>query len=176
MLYYVGLLKLFLIFLNCIILTSYHITKFLKFIIICFSTNCNMEHCNENTKGTSKSKVHSSTCLEGPDEEQRYSSTIFLNYLFNLGNRWGCVVKAKPRHAPAVLPLEETCYPLYRRLEGSHGRSRWVQKIAPPSGFDSQTVQPAPRSCTDYDIQSHKKKNKITACVNRFLNHRVPIR
>jgi len=40
------------------------------------------------------------------------------------------------RHAPAVLPLEKTRYPLYRRLDGPQGRSGRLRKISPPSGFD----------------------------------------
>jgi len=46
------------------------------------------------------------------------------------------------RHAPAALSLGKTRYPLYRGLGGLQGRSEWVQKISPPSGFDHRTVQP----------------------------------
>jgi hypothetical protein len=46
------------------------------------------------------------------------------------------------RHTPAVLPLEKTRYPLYRRLDGAQGRSGQVWKISPPPGFDPRTVQP----------------------------------
>jgi hypothetical protein len=46
------------------------------------------------------------------------------------------------RHAPADLPPGKTLYPLYRRLGGPQGRSRWVRKISPPPGLDTRTVQP----------------------------------
>jgi len=39
------------------------------------------------------------------------------------------------RHAPAVLPPENTRYPLYRRLGGPRGRSG--RKISPSPGFDT---------------------------------------
>ena len=42
---------------------------------------------------------------------------------------------------PAALPPGKTWYPLYRRLDGPHGRSGRVRKIEPPQGFDSQTIQ-----------------------------------
>jgi len=38
-------------------------------------------------------------------------------------------------HAPAALPPGKTQYPLYRRLSGPQVRSRWVQKISPPTGI-----------------------------------------
>ena len=53
-------------------------------------------------------------------------------------------------HAPAVLPPGKIRYPLYRRLGGPQGRSGRVQKIPPPSGFDSRTVQPMMSLYTDY--------------------------
>ena len=44
-------------------------------------------------------------------------------------------------YAPAALPPGKTCYPLYRRLGGSQGRSGQVRKISSPPGFDPRTVQ-----------------------------------
>ena len=35
---------------------------------------------------------------------------------------------------------KEICYPWYRRLSGSQGRSGWVHKISPPWGFDPWTT------------------------------------
>jgi len=46
------------------------------------------------------------------------------------------------RHAPADLPLEETRYPLYRRLSETEGRSGRVRKISPTPEFDPRTAQP----------------------------------
>jgi hypothetical protein len=39
-------------------------------------------------------------------------------------------------HAPGALPPRETQQPLYRRVGGPPGPSRWVRKISPPLGFD----------------------------------------
>jgi hypothetical protein len=44
--------------------------------------------------------------------------------------------------APAALPPGKTRYPLYRKLGGPQGRSGRVRKLSPPSGLESQTVQP----------------------------------
>jgi len=40
-----------------------------------------------------------------------------------------------------TLPLGKTRYPLYRRLGGPQGRSRWKENLVPP-GFNPRTVQP----------------------------------
>ena len=64
-------------------------------------------------------------------------------------------------HAPAALPLGKTWYPLYRRLGGPQSWSGRVQKISPPPGFHSRTVQPVVSRYTDYAIPSlysHKYK------------------
>jgi len=41
------------------------------------------------------------------------------------------------RPAPAALPMRMTRYPMYRRLDGSQGRSERVRKISPPTGIRS---------------------------------------
>jgi hypothetical protein len=54
--------------------------------------------------------------------------------------------------------------PLYRRLGGPQGQSGQVQKILPPPGFDSQTVQPVVSRYTDWAIAAHNTfltQNKI---------------
>ena len=40
------------------------------------------------------------------------------------------------------MPGKETQRPLYSRLGGPWGRSRWIHKISPPPEFEPQTVQP----------------------------------
>ena len=45
------------------------------------------------------------------------------------------------RHAPAILPLGKTRYPMYRRLGGLQGGSGRVRKLSPPPGIDPRTVQ-----------------------------------
>jgi hypothetical protein len=80
-----------------------------------------------------KVKVHPRTGHEGPEGEQRFSSTLSLTTaLDGVGGQ---------RHAPAALPPGKTRYPLYRRPGGLQGRSGRVRKISPPPGFDPRTVQ-----------------------------------
>ena len=97
-----------------------------------------------------KGKVHPRTGHEGPEGEQRYSSSLFLTSV--LDGR-GVVVTAKLR-------------PLYSRerdpvsivLEAVWAREpvwRGAQNLAPPSGFDPRTVQPVTSRYTDYDIPAH---------------------
>ena len=40
-------------------------------------------------------------------------------------------------------------YPLDRRLARPQGRSGPMQKISPPLGFDSRTLQPVASRCTE---------------------------
>jgi len=60
------------------------------------------------------------------------------------------------RHAPAALPPGKTRYLLYRRLDGSQGRSGQVLNISAPPGFDPRTVQPVVGRYTDCAIQAHE--------------------
>jgi hypothetical protein len=53
------------------------------------------------------------------------------------------------RHAPTVLPLGKTQYPLYRRLGGPASQSGWVWIFLPPPGFDPRTIQPVVSHYTD---------------------------
>jgi hypothetical protein len=65
------------------------------------------------------------------------------------------MVNAMPR---LLYPLGKTQYPFYRRLGGPQGKSRWVQKISPPThplGFDPRTVQPVACPYTNYIILAH---------------------
>jgi hypothetical protein len=69
-----------------------------------------------------KGKVHPKTVHEGPEGEQRYSSTLSLvSAPDGMGGQ---------RHAPAALPPGKTRYPLYRRLGGPQGRCGQVRKIS----------------------------------------------
>ena len=58
------------------------------------------------------------------------------------------------------LPRGKTQYPIYRRLGGPHGRSGRVQKISPPPGLDSLTVQPVAGRYTDYDIPARSASSR----------------
>jgi len=45
--------------------------------------------------------------------------------------------------------------PLYRRLDTPQGQSEQVQKISPPPGFDTQTLQSVASRYTKYAIPAH---------------------
>ena len=65
-------------------------------------------------------------------------------------------------HAPAVLPAENTRYPLCRRLRGPQGRSGRMRKISPPAGFDPRTIQPvASRYTGSWDMGKHVLKKSV---------------
>ena len=76
-----------------------------------------------------KGNFHPITDHEGPEVEQRDSSTLSLtSALDRMGGQ---------RHAPAALPPGKTRYPLYSGLGGPQGRSGRVQKISPPTRIRS---------------------------------------
>jgi hypothetical protein len=81
-----------------------------------------------------KGKVHSTTCHEDPEEEQRYSSTLSLTS--------GLDRVGRERHASAALAPVNTRYSLYRRLGGPQVWSGRMRKISSPPGFDPRTVHP----------------------------------
>jgi hypothetical protein len=70
---------------------------------------------------------------EGPEGEQRYSSTLSLTSALD-GAGW-----SKPRPS-RFTPRKESRYPLYRSLGGPQGRSGRVRKISPPSGIRSPDI------------------------------------
>jgi hypothetical protein len=90
---------------------------------------------------TNLGKVHPTTCHEGPEREQRCSSTLSLTSALDGGDY--------QRHAPAALPQGMTRYPLYRTLGGPQGRSGRMRKTSLPLGFDPRTVQPVASRYTD---------------------------
>ena len=80
---------------------------------------------------------------EGPQGEQRYSSTLFLTSALEGG-------EGSASRPGRNLPPGKTRYPLYTRLGVFQGRSGQVRKISPPPGFDPRTVQPVGSRYTDY--------------------------
>jgi hypothetical protein len=76
-----------------------------------------------------KAKVRRITGHEGPEGEYMYGS---IRSLTSAAARWGWVVNATPR---LLTSGRDNQYPLYRRLDGAHGRFGWTRKISPPSGF-----------------------------------------
>ena len=107
-------------------------------------------------KVKAKGKVHPRTGNEGPEGQQRYSSTLCLTSALDRG--W--VVNATPR--PLYPPGKETRYPLSRRLGGPQGRSERARKISPPPGFYPPIVQPVASRYTDYAIPAHFTPGKDT--------------
>jgi hypothetical protein len=72
-------------------------------------------------------KVHPRTAHEGPEEEQRYSSTPYSTSALD-GSGW---LAPRPRRFNHE---RETRYQLYRRLSGPQSRSTRVRKISTPTG------------------------------------------
>ena len=72
----------------------------------------------------SKSKAHPRTGHEGPDRDQRYSSTLSLTSALDWG---GWSAAGLGRFTPGKDPV-----PLYRRLGGCQGRSGRVREILAP--------------------------------------------
>jgi len=92
-------------------------------------------------------KVHPITGHEGPEGQQRYSSTLSLTSAL--------VGVDGQRHTPAALPPEKTRYALCRRLDGPQGRSGRVWKISPLPEFDPRTVHPVASRYTDWATPTH---------------------
>ena len=100
-------------------------------------------------KGTGKGKVQTRVGHEGPEGEQKYSSTLSLTSTIDgVGDQL---------HAPATLP------PGKRR--GTDCIGSWVGHRAgldgcgncrPPPGFDPRTVQPVASRYTDCAILAHR--------------------
>ena len=88
-----------------------------------------------------KRKVHPGTGHEGPEKEERYSSTLSLiSALDGVGRQ---------DQAPATLPPGKTRYLLYRMQGGAQGWSGRVRKISSPRRFGARTVQPVASRYTD---------------------------
>ena len=69
-------------------------------------------------------RFHPFTGHEGPQGEQRYSSTLFQTSALGGG-------EGSASRPGSTLPPGKTRYPLYRRLGGPQGRSGLVRKISP---------------------------------------------
>ena len=86
-------------------------------------------------KGKCKGKFRPRISHEGPEVEQRYSSTLSLTSALD-GVGW-----STPRPG-CYTPGNEKRYRLHRRLGGPQSRSGQLRKISPPPGIDPRTVQP----------------------------------
>jgi hypothetical protein len=75
----------------------------------------------------------------------------------------GWVVTSTPRK---LYPRNETRYPLYVKVGGPHGQSRWLQKISPRPGFEPQTVRPVASYFTDWATPVALRKD------SRFIKSR----
>ena len=76
-----------------------------------------------------KAKVRPITGREGPEGEYMYGS---IRSLTSAAARWGWVVNATPR---LLTSGRDTQYPLYRRLDGAHGRSGTDAENLAPIGI-----------------------------------------
>jgi len=85
---------------------------------------------------------------EGPEGEQKYGFTLFLNLVPD-GGGWSMPCSS------CFTARKETQYSLRRRLGGLQGWSGQLQKILNPMGFHSRTVQPVAGHYTDYANLSH---------------------
>ena len=94
-------------------------------------------------------KVYSRIGHEGPEEEQRYMSTLSLTSALD-GGGW------LTRRPGCFSPRKDTWYPLYRRLGGPQGWYGRVRKISPPPGIDPPTIQPVASLYTDWAIPDHR--------------------
>jgi len=99
-------------------------------------------HVKHKHKGKGKGKVHPRTGHEGPEGEERYSSTLSLTSALDEGG------SSMPHHS-CFTPRKKTRYPSYRRLGEPQGWSGQVWKILPPPGFDPLTEQPLASHYTD---------------------------
>ena len=84
------------------------------------------------------SRFHPFTGHEGPQREQRYSSTLFQTSALEVG-------EGSASRPGSTLPPGKTRYPFYRRLGGPQDRSGQVRKISPhrdsiPGPSSPQTV------------------------------------
>jgi hypothetical protein len=109
-----------------------------------------------------KGKGHPITGHEGPQGEQRYSSTLSLSSALH----WGGWSTPRPGR---FTPGKETRYPLYRRLGGPKGQSGWLQKISPPPGTDPQTFQPVASFIkSSLVFYNHYNGNNIYIYINKM--------
>ena len=88
-------------------------------------------------------RFHLLTGHEGPQGEQKYSSTLLLTSALE-GDEGSASCPG------STLSPGKTRYPLYRMLGGLQGRSGQVPKISPPPGFDPRTNQPIGSRYNDY--------------------------
>ena len=94
-----------------------------------------------------KGKFYPRTGHKSPEGEWRYSPTLSLTSAVG-GGGW-----STPR--PSRSTPGKTQYPLYRRLGGPQGRSGWVWKISPSTGFDPRPIQLVTSLYTFIYIHTH---------------------
>ena len=80
----------------------------------------------------------------------------FVYSYFNLGSRWGWVVKWLTPRSGLFTTGKETRYSLYRRLGGPQVQCERVRKISPPPGFHPRTVRLVAIRYTTYTLPAHK--------------------
>ena len=103
-------------------------------------------------------RFHLFTGHEGPQGQQRYSSTLFQTSALEGG-------EGSASSPGSTLPLAKTRYPLYTRLGGPQGRSGQVRKISP-----HRDSIPGPSSPQAVAIPT-ELPNPIHICIN-FLKQK----
>ena len=130
---------------------------YISVIVIRILFNLRTEHISRTL--LVKETVHQRTGHEGPAGKQRYSSTISLTSELD-GGQWSTP------HPSCFTFRKEIPYPFWRSLGGAQGQSWQVQKILPPLGFNSQTVQPIASHYIDYTIPAHSSSS---SSINYFF-------
>jgi len=102
-----------------------------------------------------KGKGQPRTGHKGPEEEQRYSSSLSLT-LVQYDGGWSTSRSGR------FLPGKETQYLLYRRPGEPQGWSGRLLKASPLSGFDPLTVQSAASRTANVSIIQSRCFQTIT--------------
>ena len=114
--------------------------------------------CSLHSKRTERyESVKVQFILEQAMKAQRESRKYSPNLSFISAVEWG---GSSMLHPSCFTPRNENQNPLYRRLGGPQGWSRWVQKILPPPRFDPQTVQAKMKGINLF-IAIHKLTNHM---------------
>ena len=115
---------------NCWILINHHVhTKLRGQLVEALSRKVAASIPDSASNRNEEVKFTPRTGYAGPEGEYMYSSTVSLTSTLD-GAGAQC-------HALPDLPPRKNWYPLYRKLDGSHGLSGRERKTSPPSGIRS---------------------------------------
>ena len=103
---------------------TFQLQRYLKLQYVWFKDNCLFDAQKQLHVSVYKYKF----TLEQTTKAQRGCRCIAVLFLQPRRRVW----VGGQRHTPTSLPPGKTRYPVYRRLDGPHGRSGRVRKISPP--------------------------------------------